>query len=118
MKKLLAIFAALLFAAAPARADTFMAAFEEIPLLSGLTEEPPLSFDTDAVRIIEEFVHGPISAAEFVRFYKATLAQLGWELKSESDSRLLFRRDDEALEIRVRSRDPFVASFTLSPWGK
>ena len=118
MKKLLLVLLLLSFSL-PVRAEGFMSAFEEIPLQNGFEEEDVLSFDTEEFRIIEQYISSTVvEKPEFLKFYKATLKSLGWELKSERGDTYVFKREDEGLTIKIESEDPLVVLFSLKPYGK
>ncbi|MDR3126150.1 MAG: hypothetical protein LBT92_00790 [Rickettsiales bacterium] len=117
MKWLVFILSAFFSTAAPAA--EFLSAFEDIPLMDGLREEEAMSFDTDDVRIIEQFVSSSeVSAREFISFYARAMPSLGWKRVASTETWISFRREDESLSIKVESSDPLVASFNLKPWGK
>lgn len=100
--------------AAPALAQGFLGAYEDLPLPAGLTEMTGsgLSFDTPGGRIVEAYAKGPATAAEVLRFYAATLPQLGWTRESES----VYRRDSEVLRLDTTNDGRLlVVRFTISP---
>ncbi|MGN0929240.1 MAG: hypothetical protein ACI4N3_01215 [Alphaproteobacteria bacterium] len=100
-------------------ADGFMSAFEEIPLQDGLTEEEPFSYDTEEIRIIEQYVSSSnLSKSDFLKFYRETLKSLGWNKISENEKNIIFKREDEALIITIESESPLVVLFSLKPYGK
>lgn len=102
-----------------ARADGFLSAFEEIPLQQGFEEEEAMTFDTEELRIVEQYITSTsVTRAEFLRFYKETLKSLGWEYKGEKWDVYTFVREDETLTLTVESDDPLVVLFTLKPLGK
>lgn len=108
----------LLCGAGMARADGFMSAFEEIPLQQGFDEEEAMTFDTEEIRIVEQYITSTVvSRAEFLKFYKETLKSLGWEFKGEKKDVYSFIREDEMLTLTVESDDPLVVLFTLKPQG-
>ncbi len=75
----------------------FVSGIEDLPLMPGLEEvdETTMVFDTPAGRIVEASASGPVGRAQVVRFYAATLPQLGWTPAGEA----LFRREGEILEL-------------------
>lgn len=119
MKKLFILFTLFFGFSFPVYADGFMSAFEEIPLQDGFEEEEPLSFDTEEVRIIEQYITSTtVSKDDFFKFYRATLKSLGWNLVYSYSTRLGFRREDEELILNIEIEDPLVVLFTLRPYEK
>jgi hypothetical protein len=119
MKKLLAFAILILGTSLATNAARFMSAFEEIPLQDGLLEEEPFSFDTEEVRIIEQYASSQtLSKAEFMKFYSDTLPSLGWKQARKTENSISFRREDEELAISIESADPLVVLFSLRPYGK
>jgi hypothetical protein len=109
---LIALFAVL--ASAPARADGFLSAYEDLPLAPGLAEVAGsgLSFDSASGRIIEAYASGKVAATAVLTFYAATLPQLGWT----RDSDTLYHRDSEVLHIEPAAESgAVVVHFTISP---
>jgi hypothetical protein len=88
----------------------FVSDIEDLPLMPGLAEidETAMVFDTPGGRIIEALTSGPVSRDQVVRFYAATLPQLGWS----ADGETLFRREGETLELHFS--DPPVVSGQLA----
>jgi hypothetical protein len=121
MKKFILAFM-IAFAAAyglPARAAGFMAAFEEIPLMEGMLEDEPFSFDTEEARIIEQYVSSSeVSKDDFDRFYTQTLKSLGWSLAKKDSESLAFKRENESLFLTFESESPLVVLFSLRPSEK
>jgi len=106
--------ALILLAAHSAAADGFLSAVEDLPLAPGLTEiaDSALSFDTPTGRIVEGAARGAVEAAQVLKFYGATLPQLGWT--RESDSR--FRREHEVLKLEsAGDARMLTVRFTISP---
>ena len=102
-----------------ANATTFMSAFEEIPLQNGLSEEEPFSYDTEEIRIIEQYISSPdMSKDEFLKFYRTTLKSLGWNEISHNNKNTTFKREDESLTLTIESESPLVVLFSLKPYGK
>ncbi len=104
----------LTLAALPAWAEGFLAAYEDLPLAPGLTEVAGagVSFDSPAGRIVEAYGHGAVKVADILKFYAATLPQLGWT--RESDTR--YRREAEVLRLDpVAERQGLTVRFTVSP---
>ncbi|MDR1477129.1 MAG: hypothetical protein LBI17_03305 [Rickettsiales bacterium] len=117
-KTFLALLAVFAFALG-ARADGFMATFEEIPLMDGMIEDEPFSFDTEEARIIEQYVSSStVSREDFAKFYTQTLKSLGWNLEKKDPEFLTFRREDESLSLIFESESPLVVLFSLRPSEK
>lgn len=104
----------MLLAAASARAEGFLSAYEDLPLAPGLTEVAGsgVAFDSASGRIVEAFAHGAIKRADALKFYAATLPQLGW--KRETDT--LYRREAEVLRLDPVTQGKGVTiRFAISP---
>jgi hypothetical protein len=119
MKKILLAVILSLAAAFGARAEGFMAAFEEIPLMDDMIEDEPFSFDTEEARIIEQYVSSStVSKEDFAKFYTQTLKSLGWNLSKKDPEFLMFKREDESLSLIFESESPLVVLFSLQPSEK
>jgi len=120
MKKFLAVLM-LMFSPA-AFAAGFLSAFDDVPLMGGMTTDPPLVFDTESMRFVEQFAAArrgsSINKAVFQKFYRDSLPALGWKLVEDEGRLLVFKREGEALSIEIKSEDPFVARFSLAPSEK
>lgn len=130
-------FLAALFAAAPvalspergaaqnaqgqqADAPAFLAGFEDVPLMEGLTVDPDavLVFDSPAGRIAEAYAVGPVAWDAFTEFYTAALMQLGWAPSSAGapGQSLFFTREGEGLTLdRFGANGALTVRFTLAP---
>jgi len=109
-----ALFLSLLCAAA-ARADSFVAGTEDVPLMQGLVpvESGALVFDKPEGRIVEAQAHGKLERGAVRDFYRSTLPQLGWKALAGN----AWRREEEMLRVEIRGRDGDVTvGFTLSPY--
>jgi hypothetical protein len=105
---------ALLLPAASAWAEEFLSVYEDLPLAPGLTEasDAGVSFDTPAGRIVEAYARGKVKAAEVLKFYAATLPQLGWTRESDR----AYRREAEVLRLETtQERGGLTLHFTISP---
>jgi hypothetical protein len=115
----LALFAVLIGDAAGAWAQSpaFVSIDEDLPLMTGLSEEADaaMTFDSASGRIAETVASGPASAAEVDAFYHQTLPQLGWENIGGAE----YRRGDEALTVEVAPTEGGGAEvrFRLRPSG-
>ncbi len=98
----------------PAAAQGFLSAYEDLPLAPGLEEVPGsgLSFDGPGGRIVEAYAEGAASAAEVLKFYAATLPQLGWARETDT----LYRRESEVLTLEAKGQGrAVVVRFKISP---
>jgi hypothetical protein len=117
MRKILArcaVFSLLASFAGPAWAEGFLGVYEDLPLAPGLTEVQGsgLSFDSPAGRIIEGYAKGPVKAGDVLKFYAATLPQLGWTRESDTQ----YRREAEVLKLDTQAEGrALVVHFTISP---
>lgn len=103
-----------LLAAGPVSAQGFLAAYEDLPLPSGLAEVAGsgLSFDTPGGRIVESYAKGSLSSADILKFYATTLPQLGWTRESDT----LYRREAEVLKLDAKPEGrASVVRFIISP---
>ena len=101
--------------ATAARADSFVAGTEDVPLMQGLVpvESGALVFDKPEGRIVEAQARGKLARSAVRDFYRATLPQLGWQALAGNS----WRREDEMLRLEIRGRDGDVTvGFTLSPY--
>jgi hypothetical protein len=112
------LIAAVLAAAASIGAvaqEKFVGGTEDLPLMAGLSEVAGrgMVFDTPAGRIVEAYASGPVSRDQVLRFYAATLPQLGWR----ADGDAAFRREDEILKLEFPPPGPggLTVLFTLTP---
>ena len=114
MKKI--IFLLAMAVASSAQATDFLSAFEDVPRMSGLVEEETMSFDTDNVRIAEQYVSSDTAtAAELFGFYSGVLGELGWTAGTTTPNSNTYTREGESLNISVMSESPLVAVFSLRP---
>ena len=119
MKKIFIFLFLFSFFVKPVFPANFMASFEDIPLQDGFIEQESLNFDTEDIRVVEEYISSEtVSKSEFVKFYIDTLKSLDWKLETNTDTLLKFNRDDETLTISIESVSPLIALFTLKPIEK
>lgn len=122
MKKyLLILSAAVVFFCSPVRAQasSFMAGFEDLPLMDGLkqAEEASVSFDTPSGRIIEAYAESEkIGKQQIVDFYDKTLPQLGWKRRraSAKTASPSYVREGEELTISIEAGAPIAVRFELT----
>ncbi len=98
----------------PVAAQSFLAGFEDVPLMEGLTadEEDGLVFDSPAGRIVEAYAVGKVAWNDVISFYTATLNSLGWQGLGEGR----FAREGEELRLDRFGRDgDLTVRFTLAP---
>lgn len=128
MPRLTALFILLaLFAAAPSavwaqsRAGqsqggaAFLSVIDDVPLMPGLAERPDAAvvFDKPEGRIVETEATGRLARAEVLKFYAASLPQLGWRARGEG--RFLRDREELALSFVSGPGGALTVRFTLSP---
>ena len=104
----------MLLTAASARAEGFLSVYEDLPLAPGLTElaDSGVAFDSPGGRIVEAFAQGAVKAADVLKFYAATLPQLGWTRESDT----LYRREAEVLRLDpVTQGKTITLRFAVSP---
>ena len=92
----------------------FLIAIEEVPLMTGLTEEktPALNFDKPDGRLVETYAYGKVTAEDAAAFYRAVLPEFGWHIID----RLVFLREAEMLRIDlIPEGRSLVIRFVLSP---
>jgi hypothetical protein len=103
-----------------ARAQTpatgaFLSVIDDVPLMPGLTErtEAAVVFDKPEGRIVETEAAGRLSRAAVLKFYAASLPQLGW--RARGDGRFLRDREELVLSFAGGGGGALVVRFTLSP---
>ena len=115
----------LLFAAEEEGTASFVAGFEDLPLMPGLNNvaEGSLTFDTTEGRIIESLVQGKVALGDAMAFYALSLPSLGWEVladqpgSSPRPGSSRYVREDEMLRLDVLPGrgDEISIRFFLSP---
>ncbi len=119
MKALLArLVAVAVLLGAPAQAGEaiFVAGFDDLPLMAPLREMAGagIIFDTPQGRIVERYASGATDAAAVGRFYRDSLAALGWQAAGP----LVFEREGERLTITIYPPDSaqrLTVRFSLAP---
>ena len=94
--------------------DGFLSLVEDLPLMSGLTEDTAagLGFDTADGRIVDAYAHGKVSERQVVDFYGETLPQLGWKAEGTTQ----FARNGERLRLEFTQSDGgLMVHYSLSP---
>jgi hypothetical protein len=95
-------------------AGKFVTGFDDLPLMSGMTEIPDtdVSFDTTAGRIVIAFARSPDAPGKIRAFYRTALSQLGWREQTET----AFTREDEVLSFDyLTDGSDTVVRFSLLP---
>jgi len=82
----------------------FVAGFEDLPLMLGLTQvaDAGMVFDTPSGRIVEAYANGKVAARDIAAFYERTLPHLGWKKLSEHR----YRREGEILDLEISKGGP------------
>lgn len=101
-----------------ARAQDFLSAVEDLPVMEGLTEHTELGlvFDTAGGRIVEAYAGGELAPEAIRAFYRLSLSQLGW--MPEDGQGIRFVRDGETLDIDfpdTGSYDGTLVRFRIAP---
>jgi hypothetical protein len=100
--------------AVPANATDYLVGASDLPLATGLKEQPDKGavFDTPLGRIVTAYATGNGKPQAVLDFYDETLPQLGWV----RDKAGTFHRKKQTLKIDVVGPDPgpCKVSFTLS----
>ena len=105
---------AVLLAAAAARAESYVAGTEDVPLMHGLNvvDGTTLVFDKPEGRIVATEARGKLDRVQVRAFYDATLPQLGWSPAGPDH----WQREGEMLRLDFRGRDgALIVGFTLVP---
>jgi len=108
------LLAAAATAAGAAEGTVFVSGIDDLPLMAGLSETAgnALVFDSPAGRIVEAEASGPASREEVLRFYGATLPELGWRRDGEAT----FSRQRETLHLEITGGpDSLSVKFILAP---
>jgi len=98
----------------PADGSAFVAGFDDLPLMKGLTQvsEDTVLFDTPQGRIVQASANGNLKEADVFTFYNTTLPQLGWSRVSKA----LFLREGEKLSLEIEpALDGVNVKFFISP---
>ena len=99
---------------AAASAGEFLAGFDDLPVMPGLSadKEAGIVFDTPSGRIVEGYAAGAVGRRKVQRFYEKTLPQLGWAKTGQNE----YRREGEKLTMDFKGKDgALTVRFTLSP---
>ena len=114
MARIAWMIAAWLAWSAAATAGDFLAGFDDLPVMPGLSavKEAGIVFDTPAGRIVEGYAAGAVGRKNVQRFYEKTLPQLGWAKTGQNE----YRREGEKLTMDFKGKDgALTVRFTLSP---
>lgn len=106
--------AVLVFATLAPAAEKFFGAMEDLPVMSGLVEDPSarVVFDKPQGRIVQITAGGDVAPSEVRQFYREVLPQLGWT-RTGAD---IYRREGEVLRLGLRRDGGRVTvRFSLSP---
>ncbi len=115
---LAAFFLLLARPAAAGGGGAYLSAVDDLPLMAGLNEalDHGVVFDAPQGRIVQAYASGPVSRAEVVSFYAATLPQLGWRPAGP----LRFVREGEQLALEITAVGPASVTvlFIITPLPK
>lgn len=101
-----------------ARAEGFLGAIPDLPLMPGLVEltQRGVVFDQAGGRIVEAYAEGQVAAAAVRRFYGDTLPQLGWQVVGSGAGGDSYAREDERLDVAILGESGgTLVRFTLKP---
>jgi len=100
---------------AQSQGASFLSVIDDVPLMPGLTERPDAAvvFDKPEGRIVETEATGRLVRAEVLKFYAASLPQLGWRARAEG--RFLRDKEELALSFASGAGGALTVRFTLSP---
>jgi hypothetical protein len=108
------LLAVLLIGGASAHATEYLAGASDLPLATGLKEQPDKGavFDTPLGSIVTAYASGNAKPQSVLDFYDDTLPQLGWEREKAGT----YRRKKQTLKIDVvgPEQGPCKVSYTLS----
>lgn len=105
---------AMLTLAWPAAAQQFFDLLDDVPVMPGLTpvNDAGIDFDTPSGRIVESYAIGRTDRKSVLKFYRATLPQLGWQPGAGN----AFMREAESLKIDFFGPDgEITVRFTMAP---
>jgi hypothetical protein len=87
--------------------EDFVQGSEDIPLLVGMerVSDDNLGFDSDSGSIVSAEYTSENDAKSVKNFYIKTLPQMGWEVVKNLESKVVFKRDKENLEIEFPKSD-------------
>jgi len=105
---------AILALASPAAAQQFFNLLDDVPVMPGLTpvSDAGIEFDTPSGRIVESYAIGKTDRKSVLKFYRATLPQLGWRPGAGN----AFLRESESLRIDFFGPDgEITVRFTVAP---
>lgn len=120
MLKIIAL-AVVIMVSLPAMAEEprFFSELNDIPLMPGLYElaGDTVVFDKPEGRIVESSAVTETENVNKIKaFYDSALPQLGWERVASPDGDSAFIRQDEALRLRLESREGVnVVKLMVSP---
>lgn len=103
-------------AVADQASERFVTGIGDLPLMSGLTEDPEqeIIFDKPNGRIVEVVASGAVEAQAVGGFYDRVLGQLGWH--RQTTGKQVFERDGEILRLTISAGGgQTTIRFTLAP---
>lgn len=90
---------------------------EDVPLLVGMEKifEESLGFDSSSGSIMSSSYETKIGSEEIKSFYQKTLPQMGWKMKKTITKKLVFKRENESLEIEIfKKSNKTIVKFFIS----
>ena len=117
MKKLFFFLSLALFTfMTEAFAVSFVDGHEDIPIMDGLSqvENDNVSFGNEESRFVEAYLTGKgFSFEQVERFYMETMPQLGWYFSEKGSKSMIFKRDNEIMEIVLEKSTPMLVRITV-----
>lgn len=112
----LLVFYIMLLSSSNTLADNFISGFEDIPLMTGLTQlDDDISFGNEETRYIETNIRAAknITFNQIKEYYITSLHHLGWRIKKESLETIIFVRENDILEIGIIKNTPLKIGISL-----
>ncbi len=95
----------------------FVEGMEDIPIAPDLEQiqKNNFSFGNEETRIIEAYFSSKkTNYAKVESFYLDTLAQLGWTFMGKNKNKLIFKRNNEELNVITEKKNPLIVRVTLT----
>jgi hypothetical protein len=97
--------------------DEFVQGSEDIPLLVAMekTSDEAIGFDSNSGSIVSSSYRSDVAYMEVKNFYINTLPQMGWNVTKNLETKVVFKREKESLEIEfTQENEVNIITFFLS----